>query len=84
MRGRKRNPVPAPLLRLQRRFADWRKTRSPGERIPERLWKSAAKMAAEYGLNRTASVAKLDYYSLKRQMDQLTESDRSLLRNFAK
>ena len=74
MRGRKHGPVPAPLLRLQRRFAAWRKIRTPGERIPEQLWKSAAKVAADYGLNRTASVLKLDYYSLKRHVDLLAES----------
>ena len=70
MRGRKRGEVPARLLRLEQRFAEWRKTRSLGERIPQRLWKSAAKLAANYGLNQTATVLKLDYYSLKRQVDQ--------------
>ena len=74
MGGRKRGKVPARLLRLQRRLADWRKTRRPGERIPARLWKSAAKMAADYGLNQTASVLKLDYYSLKRHLDQVARS----------
>lgn len=70
MRGRKRGEVPARLLRLEQRFADWRKTRSLGERIPQRLWKSAAKLAVAYGLNQTATVLKLDYYSLKRHVDQ--------------
>ena len=70
MRGRKRGEVPARLLRLEQRFSDWRKTRVPGERIPDRLWKSAAKLASDYGLNQTATVLKLDYYSLKRQVDQ--------------
>jgi hypothetical protein len=70
MRGRKRREVPAPLLRLKQRFADWRKSRTPGERIPSPLWKSAAKLAAEYGLGQTATVLKLDYYSLKRHVDQ--------------
>jgi hypothetical protein len=40
-----------------------------GERIPETLWNAAAKMAAEHGLNRTARLLKLDYYSLKRRLD---------------
>ncbi len=74
MRRRKRGEVPAPLLRLEERLASWRKTRNPGQRIPERLWKSAAKMAADYGLNQAARVLKLDYYSLKRHMDQVAES----------
>ncbi len=65
MRGRKRGEVPARLLRLERRFAEWRRTRKRGERIPLSLWKSAAKLAAKYGLNQTATVLKLDYVSLK-------------------
>ena len=74
MSGRKRGEVPARLLRLEQRFAAWRKTRAPGQRIPGRLWKSAAKLAAEYGLNQTATVLKLDYYSLKRHVDQVAEA----------
>ena len=60
MRGRKRGEVSARLLRLERR-----RTRKRGERIPLSLWKSAAKLAAKYGLNQTATVLKLDYVSLK-------------------
>ena len=70
MRGGKRGEVPARLLRLKQRFADWRRTRVQGARIPHRLWKSAAKLAADYGLNQTATVLKLDYYSLKRHVDK--------------
>ena len=69
MRTRKRLEMPASLSRLERRFASWRSTRVSGERIPERLWKAAAKSAAEHGLNRTARVLKLDYYSLKKRLD---------------
>jgi len=69
MRGRKRGEVPARLLRLEQRFAEWRENRNPGQRIPERLWKSAAKLAVDCGLNQTATVLKLDYYSLKRRVD---------------
>lgn len=65
MRGRKRGEVPTRLLRLEQRFVEWRRTRKPGERIPVSLWKSAAKLAAKYGLNQTATVLKLDYVSLK-------------------
>ena len=69
MRTRKRSEVPASLSRLEQRFAAWRKARGLGQRIPEPLWNSAAKMAAEYGLNRTARALKLDYYSLKKRLD---------------
>ena len=65
----KRAEVPASLSRLERRFVAWRKMRAAGERIPHSLWNSAAKMAAKYGLNPTARVLKLDYYSLKKRID---------------
>ena len=70
MRGRKRREVPARLSRLEQRFAAWRKTRQQGERIPLSLWKAAAKIAKEVGLNQTATALKLDYYSLKKRVDE--------------
>ena len=69
MRGRKRREVPASLSLLGERFAAWRKTRASGQRIPESLWKSAVKLTEEHGLNRTARVLNLDYYSLKKRVD---------------
>jgi hypothetical protein len=62
--------VPAALARLERRFAAWRKSRSVGERIPERLWEAAVEVAAHHGLNRTASILRLEYYSLKKRVDR--------------
>ena len=69
MRTHKQLKVPAALARLGQLFVAWRKTRARGERIPDSLWNSAAKMAAEYGLNLTARTLKLDYYSLKERME---------------
>lgn len=69
-RQKKHREVPTPLLKLKRKFSDWRGNRTPGHRIPRPLWKSAAKLATEYGLSQTASVLGLDYYSLKRHVDQ--------------
>lgn len=66
MRARKRSELPASLSRLEQRFASWRRTRASGERIPAPLWKSAVRSAAEHGLNRTARILNLDYYSLKK------------------
>jgi hypothetical protein len=36
------------------------------------LWKLAIKLAGSHGLHRTASALKLDYYSLKKQVEQAT------------
>lgn len=70
MSGRKRGEVPVGLSRLEQRFAAWRETRVKGERIPLRFWKSAEKLATKYGICQTATVLKLDYYSLKKHMEQ--------------
>ena len=70
MGRRKRAGVPSGLLQLEQRFAEWRRTRKRGERIPERLWKSAANLAEKHGLNQTATVLKLEYYALKRRVDE--------------
>jgi hypothetical protein len=55
---------------LEHRFSDWRKTRKPGQRIPKPLWRAAAKQVAECGLNRTAAALNLDYYSLKKHVEE--------------
>jgi hypothetical protein len=70
MRGRKRVEVPGELLRLERRFFSWREARVKGERIPLQYWKAAAKLAREHGVCQTAKVLKLDYYSLKKHLEQ--------------
>ena len=70
MGRRKRAGVPSGLLGLEKRFAEWRRTRKRGERIPERLWKSAARMAEKHGLNQTATLLKLEYYSLQRRVEE--------------
>jgi len=62
--------VPAQLLQLQGEFSSWRMTRVRGERIPNDLWKSAAKLASCYGLHQTSKLLNLGYYSLKRRMEQ--------------
>jgi hypothetical protein len=73
MRRQTRDSIPAPLARLKQRFMTWRKTRRRGERIPAPLWQAAAQIAADFGLCQTATVLRLDYYSLKRRMDSQPE-----------
>ena len=70
MRSKKRREVPARLSRLEKRLTAWRKTRTPGQRIPRSIWKSAAKLATEYGLSRTAVVLKLSYVGLRKHVEQ--------------
>jgi hypothetical protein len=58
------------LSLLQKRFALWRKERRKGARIPEALWKSAVASAVDFGVSKTASVLKLDYYGLKKRLER--------------
>ena len=69
MVGRKHRDIPAPLARGRDRFEAWRRTRKAGARIPGKLWSLAVKLARGHGLNRTASILGLDYYSLKKRVE---------------
>ena len=74
MSSEKRPKVPACMSRLEKRLTAWRKTRKPGQRIPASIWKSAAKLAAEYGLSRTAVTLKLSYTGLRKHVER-TQAD---------
>lgn len=68
MRASNGSSVPSPLRRAAERFARWRHQHSLGTRIPERLWLLAVDLATTYGVSRTATTLRLDYYSLKRRL----------------
>ena len=59
--------VPQGMRRVHRRFARWRSAH-PGVRlpIPGPLWASAAEVARENGVGRTAQLLRLEYGKLKR------------------
>jgi hypothetical protein len=63
--------LPARLEALQRRFQHWRDTHRARSRLPEALWASAVKMTGTYGLNQTAKALRLDYYVLKKRVQQI-------------
>ena len=67
---RKTRGLPARLAGVRRRFEHWRQTRKVRTRIPESLWDSAVKVAAVYGINRTAEAIRVDYYSLKKRVEK--------------
>jgi hypothetical protein len=69
MGDRKRGSVPADMARVRERFAAWRRKKPPRSRIPHALWKLAIRLVDRHGLHRTASALKLDYYSLKKQVE---------------
>lgn len=57
-----------PFAAVRRRFERWRKVRSPGERIPARLWRRAVALAQQHGLTRTAVALGLNQVDLKRRV----------------
>jgi len=69
MSTKRTRDLPARLEGLRRRFEQWRRTRKGRERIPEPLWVAAVKVAAKYGLHRTAKVLRVDYYALKKRAE---------------
>lgn len=69
MGGNSSDRVPPRLERAAVRFAQWRRTRHVGARIPEPLWQLASRLAASYGVSRTAVLLGLDYYSLQRRTE---------------
>ncbi len=70
MGGRKSQGGTAGLEKVRRRFDAWRRMRKPHARIPEPLWAAAVKMVGQYGLHRTARALRVDYYSLKRRVEE--------------
>jgi hypothetical protein len=70
MGTRTRREPPARLAAVRRRFQAWRETHKPRSRIPDPLWRSAVRVVGVYGLNRTARALQLDYYALKKRIEQ--------------
>lgn len=60
--------TPHPFTELSARFASWRESRLPGQRIPEDLWTEAATLARLHGLSPTCTALQLNYYDLQRRM----------------
>jgi hypothetical protein len=70
MGAKRTRDLPARLEGLRRRFDRWRRTRKARTRIPEPLWASAVKLAGTYGIHRTAKALGIDYYGLKKRVEE--------------
>ena len=62
--------LPAKLAEGRLRFERWRSEHKPRTRLPEPLWSLATELAREFGLNRIASLLRLNYYDLKKRLEQ--------------
>jgi hypothetical protein len=70
MRDCKRRDAGLDLERAAVKFARWRQGRKRGERIPAPLWELALQLASRHGLSRTVAALSLDYYTLKKRVEQ--------------
>ena len=70
MATRTTDSLPAALKKARERFEQWRKTRTRGDRIPDRLWYLAVKAAGKHGPYKTVRALRLDYMTLKRRMPE--------------
>ena len=61
--------IPAQLGKLLERFERWRRTHAVRSRLPDELWVAAVQMVGRYGLSRTVKTLKLDYYALKKRVE---------------
>jgi|SRR5438128_2547269 len=61
--------IPVGMRRVCRRFERWRTGHKARLPIPEGLWASAAEVAREHGVFRTAKVLRLEYRKLKRMVE---------------
>jgi hypothetical protein len=61
----------------------WRKTRTHGERIPERLWTASVALARVHGVSSVAQALQLDYYALKRRVLEAEPVRKSRLKTVA-
>ena len=76
MNIRQTRDLPAPLEGVRQRFVQWRTTHRARSRIPDTLWTAAVRMASTYGLHRTARALRVEYYSLKKRVEQHSETVR--------
>ena len=67
---KKTREIPRRLEGVRRRIEQWRRSRKVRAPIPDPLWAAAVRMAKSYGMNRTARTLRLNYYGLKKRVEQ--------------
>jgi len=69
MRSLSSQSLPPRLRAGRQRFERWRAQHTGRPRLPKSLWRSAVKLAAEFGVHRTAKALRLNYESLKARVN---------------
>jgi len=70
MNTRQRATLPRALSTACHQFDQWRSRQRKRARLPQELWRQAVALAREHGLNKTSRTLGLNYYSLKKHLDQ--------------
>jgi len=70
MKTRQTRDRPAQLEGVRQRFERWRNSHRPRSRIPDPLWAAAVKMAERHGIHQTSRALRIDYYSLKKRVEE--------------
>jgi len=63
-------PFLSELAPVARALEAWRKTRKARQPIPEPLWRQMAALGRRHGVSRVCQALGLDYYSLKRRVEE--------------
>jgi hypothetical protein len=79
MNTRQKHNYPARLEGLRRRFERWRQSHRARSRIADPLWAAAVNMADAYGIHLTARALRLNYYALKKRVEQRSVAAPGLL-----
>ena len=69
MSSRSKVVGPGEVRAVRRQFTEWRRSRRPGDRIPEPLWRAAVALAQRHGVSKTSLALHLDYYALKKRLE---------------
>jgi len=71
-------PEASDLHRAIEEFSNWRQTKATKQtRIPGELWQVACRVAKVHGVSKTSRALKIDYYRLKRHLDDQLDSGRN-------
>src|SRR6516164_2944485 len=61
----KREELVIKIEPLRQQIETWRKSRPPGQRMPEALWEAATQLAKEFGISPVQGILRIDYRGLE-------------------
>ena len=72
-----KSAIPSDLLKLQKRFESWRKTRAKRSKTPDRLLKAAAALLDHYSASMVCRVCGINLRTLRRRSSSKASTRRS-------